>query len=134
MKYKLLLTIFFIAMVMSALLAFIPVSSLCNPSDGGGVSCSTVQNSIYSKTFGISNSYIGLVAFIALFFLTLSHVVKPKREKEMMIVIGVVIASFLAAYFIYLQAFVIKSFCIYCMIVDVASILALIIVGIYGMD
>ncbi|MCR4323518.1 MAG: hypothetical protein NUV37_00935 [Nanoarchaeota archaeon] len=133
MKYKMLLTIFLVAIITSALLAFVPISNLCAPNDNSS-GCSFVQSSTYSKILGVNNSYIGLVAFIALFFITLSHMFRPRKEKELIILVGVVIASLLAVYFIYLQVFILKAFCTYCMIVDVLSILALVIVGIYGMD
>ncbi|MCR4285242.1 MAG: vitamin K epoxide reductase family protein [archaeon] len=134
MKYKMLLTIFLVAIIASAILAFVPISNLCAPNDNSSSGCSFVQSSTYSKILGVNNSYIGLVAFIALFFITLSHMFRPRKEKELVILVGVVIASLLAIYFIYLQVFILKAFCTYCMIVDVLSILALVIVGIYGMD
>ena len=129
MKHKILLIIFGICLLASALLATIPTDSICGDDDSS--SCSVVNNSSYKKTLGVSNSYLGITAFIALIFITLSHMKNPRRIKNSLLTAGIIITSIAALYFIYLQAFVIKAFCIYCMIVDIGSILALVVIYIY---
>ena len=56
MKYKILLVLFVIALVASAILAFVPTEQACafgeEETEPG---CMSVQNSEYSTTFGIIN-------------------------------------------------------------------------------
>jgi len=132
MKYKLLLTIFSICFIIAILLSFIPIAEICGIEVSS--SCSVVQNSNYKQIMGISNSYIGIVAFLALILITISHMVKPRKEKEWILITGVVICSIFAAYFIYLQFFILNAICKYCMVVDIGSILALIIILVYSTD
>ena len=125
MKNKTLLTIFIICFVASAVLSFIPPEEAC-----GGVQtgCYAVNNSGYENTIGIKNSYFGLIAFGTLIFLTGSQMKKPRKKKQTLINLGVIAGSLFALYYLYLQAFVIKAFCKYCLVVDSGILLSLIIV------
>lgn len=125
MKHKILLTIFIICFIASAILAFLPSEDVCGIGETG---CQKVQDSDYSKTFGINNSNLGVVGFIALIFLTISHIKNPKKHKDRFIVAGIIVSSIVAIYFIFLQIFIIKALCQYCMVVDIGSILALVLI------
>jgi len=124
MKYKILLTIFAICLASSLLLTFTPVEKICGDQTSG---CSIVQNSQYKKTLGINNSYFGIIAFTILITITISHMQNPKRYKKIFLTSLTIISALVAIYFIYLQIFVIKAFCTYCMIVDIGVLFALII-------
>lgn len=128
MKHKLLLIIFSLCFLASIILAFMPVEEICGPTTS---SCSVVQSSNYEQTFGISNSYFGIVGFLALIFLTISQMRNPKNHKYVFLKVGIIVSTIVAIYFLYLQFFVLKAICKYCMIVDIGSILAL--VAIYAM-
>jgi uncharacterized membrane protein len=121
-KYIILIAIFFISFVASAVLSFVPAEQAC-----GGVqtTCYVVQTSEYEKTLGINNSYFGLVAFPILLIFTFSHIKKPKKYKKQMIFLGIIGGALFAIYFLYLQFFVIQALCKYCMVVDVGALLSL---------
>jgi|APSaa5957512622_1039677.scaffolds.fasta_scaffold01495_6 uncharacterized membrane protein len=123
-KYKILLTIFTICLVVSTLLALTSTEQICGQEDN---SCSVVQNSSYQKTLGISNSILGILTFTFLLFITASHTKHPKRQKKLFLFFTTTISAVGALYFIYIQAVILEAFCTYCMIIDIGSILALII-------
>ncbi len=76
--------------------------------------CQKVQRSKYSKTLGIPNPYLGLLmyaAIILLTYFTLAGLTAP------WIVKAVVIFGFaFSAYFFFIQAFVLRAFCTWCVI------------------
>ena len=125
-NHKLLLTIFTICLVTSTILAFTPTDKICGEDETS--SCSIVQNSEYKETLGIKNSYSGIFIFTMLILITASQIKNPTQNKKTAITFLVTIAALGAFYFIYIQAFIIKAFCLYCMVVDIGSILALIII------
>lgn len=127
-KYILLIAIFFLSFVASAVLSFIPAEKAC-----GGVqtTCYIVQTSEYEKTLGLNNSYFGLIAFPILLILTFSHIKKPKTYKKRMIFFGVLGGVLFAIYFLYLQFFIIKALCRYCMVVDIGALLSLGIISLW---
>lgn len=124
MKYKILLLLFTVSLLFSILLAITPTQKLCGEETS---SCSIVQNSEYKETLGISNSIIGIVTFSLLIALVLSQIKNPKKNKKNFLAIVIAMSTVGALYFIYLQIFVIKALCPYCMIIDTATILALVI-------
>lgn len=121
-KYIILLIIFVLCFIASAILSFIPPEKACGGSDTG---CYIVDTSEYAGTIGIKNSYFGLIAFSVLIILTIYHILKPKKYKKQLILIGLIIGSVFAAYFIYLQVIVIKAYCQFCMVVDIGTLLGL---------
>lgn len=119
-----LLAIFAIAFFSSVVLSLKSASAFCvSPT-----SCDLVQGSEYSSTFGVKNSHYGVVIFAFLFAVMAWHLFEPHHRKHMIAKIGVGIGSLVSIYFIFLQVFVIKAFCTYCMIVDISLLLALALV------
>ena len=125
-KYILLLTLIALSLISSIVLSFVPIEKAC-----GGIqtSCYAVQTSNYEQTFGINNGYFGIIAFSLLIILIILQVKKPSKYKKRIINLGIILGSLFAIYFLYLQFFVLKSLCKYCMIIDVAVILSLGIIG-----
>ena len=126
MKYKLLLTLFAISLAFSILLAFTPTDKLCGPETS---SCSIVQNSEYKEILGINNAILGITAFTILIAITILHIKNPRKETKTFLALGVLFSTIGALYFIYLQLFVIKALCPYCMAIDISTLLALIILA-----
>ena len=124
MRYKILLILFLIALVSSAILSFNNISEVCEPGEG----CTIVGQSEYNHTFGIKNSYYGTAIFLLMSILTFSEIRKSKKMKRFFINLGVVIGAFIALYFIYLQQFIIKAYCKYCMAVDISMLVALLVI------
>lgn len=81
--------------------------------------CHKVQFSPYSRMFfGIPNSYLGFAMFAALFILALtSKAPGPVAWPVAWPVTALVAAGFaMSLYFTYVQAFVLKAFCTWCVI------------------
>jgi uncharacterized membrane protein len=125
LKYKILLALFTIAFVASAILAFVPIAQACGSPETG---CSIVNLSQYESTFGIRNAYGGLVAFLLMGFLAFLQIKNPNKERKTLIKYGVFFASLIAVYLLYIQFFVLHAICKYCMVIDSASLLSLAIV------
>ena len=122
-KYHLLLILFIISLISSIILSIANTEQICDINKG----CDIVQNSKYSETFGIKNSVYGIIIFSLLIIITIMQIYKSTKNKKIMISTAIILGSLIAIYFIYLQQFVIKSYCKYCMIVDISLILALIL-------
>ena len=121
-KYQTLLIVFIICFIASTILSFIPPKEACGGSETG---CYIVSQSEYAQTIGINNCYFGLIAFSVLIILTIHHLLKPKKYKKQLILVGLIIGSIFALYFIYLQFIIIQACCHYCMVVDIGTLLGL---------
>lgn len=121
-KYKILFMLFVISFLASMMLSFSQTEQLlCSIGSG----CDIVHASPYNYTFGIQNSYFGIPIFFILSLVTLSQILRPKREKKKVINIAVVLASVVVLYFLYVQAFLLHAWCKYCLTVDISTVLAL---------
>lgn len=76
--------------------------------------CNKVQYSKYNKTFGIPNGYLGWLLYAGIFLFTLFSIytAMPFWPVAALAMIGFAFA----VYFTIIQAFVLKAFCIYCII------------------
>lgn len=76
--------------------------------------CHTVQHAPQSKTFGIPNSMAGLGMYTALFALAILFAQggTPFWPIQLIVAIGFLFSL----YFIYVQAFVLKAFCTWCVV------------------
>jgi uncharacterized membrane protein len=122
LKYKILLILFIISFIASAILSFIPLEQACG---GLQTSCYAVQTSQYESTLGIKNAYSGLVAFFIMSILTFFQIKNPKKSVKNLIKYCTVFASLIAVYLIYIQFFVINAICKYCMVIDSATLISL---------
>ena len=121
-KYVILLIIFILCFIASAILSFIPPEEACGGSETG---CYIISQSEYAETIGVKNCYFGLIAFSILIILNIIYLKKPKKYKKQLILIGLIIGSVFAIYFIYLQFIVIQACCQFCMVVDIGTLLGL---------
>lgn len=77
--------------------------------------CEKVTTSVYSEVFGIPVALIGALYYLILFILVVLYL-DIKKEKIFDIASKITILGFLASiYFVYLQVFVLKSLCLYCL-------------------
>lgn len=84
---------------------------VCNVLEG----CNLVTQSEYAKIFGIPLAYLG-VFFYCLLILTLLFFLKSKKAICFRFLQITIFAGFLSSlYFLYLQVFVIKALCTYCL-------------------
>ena len=126
MKNKILLIIFIISLISSIIILSTVYgnSSFCEPNGG----CNSVQNSKYGYLFGISNSIYGIFIFLTLSIITFSQIKKPTKNKQLLIKYAVTIGFIIAIYFIFLQIFILKALCRYCLVIDFSMILAFFLV------
>lgn len=124
MKYKFLFLLFLISFIASGILSFSSPSETCLVAES---TCSVIEQSVYAQTGGINNSYYGVIIFGFLLFLTYAHIKKPRKTKQYLINFATIIGAIIALYFIYLQQFVLKAYCMYCLVVDISLILAILI-------
>jgi uncharacterized membrane protein len=122
-KYTLILAFLLIALFGSVMTLTEKNSAFCN-TENSLSGCAIVQETDYSKTAGINNSYFGIVGFSILSLFTIQYIRKPAKLTKLILFTGISAASFIALYFLYLQAFVIKTFCNYCLVVDFATLSA----------
>lgn len=128
MKYKILLIIFLVSLASSIMLSIYnndPNSTFCN-TDGG---CKSVQNSKYGYLFGVSNSLYGVFIFTALSLLTFAHIKNPKPSRKLVINSAAAVGFLIAFYFIFLQVFILKAFCKFCLVIDAGMIMAFVLIA-----
>jgi uncharacterized membrane protein len=87
--------------------------------------CEAVQQSLYAKTFGIDNPWFGIFGFVLLIIFAGLNYLKENRARTRLIAAGGVFAGALALYFLYLQSFILKQYCVFCVIVDLISVILL---------
>lgn len=76
--------------------------------------CHKVQHSRYSKTFGVPNSVAGFIMYILLILLSIMHLggYAPFLWIKTIVTIGFLFSI----YFLYIQAFVLRAFCTWCVV------------------
>lgn len=122
--YHILSLIFFISLVISLVLTLTPTPNICSPTEG----CNIVLTSTYASILGVKNSLVGIFAFLTLTIFSLMQIKKQTRKKKNFILFGVIVGSAISLCFIYLQAFIIHSWCKYCLVVDVGLLISLIVI------
>jgi len=121
----------FLFLVSSAYLVYLKVSdgtSVCDVS--ASVNCSTVASSEFSKILGIPLPFLGLgYAIFNIVVYILTHKKRDKISKKTMEIIesiSVMVNTFgaLASLsFLFLQFFIIKAVCIFCLIFDFSTLI-----------
>lgn len=77
--------------------------------------CRKVQQSKFSRTFGFPNSFAGLGMYVALLVLTLLY--SAGTLNVFWPILAIVWAGFIfSMYFTFIQAFVLKAFCTWCVL------------------
>ncbi|MBS3086694.1 vitamin K epoxide reductase family protein [Candidatus Pacearchaeota archaeon] len=122
MKYKIFLLVFIIGLISSIVLYSNSLTGICDPGKG----CDVVNSSVYGKTLGVSNSLIGIFIFSFMIALTLFHIKRPNKHARKVIHLAIILGSAVAIYFLYLQVFVIKVICNFCILVDIGLLVALV--------
>ena len=121
LKYITLMIIFMVCITCSALLVI----------DSEKVCKTNCTDNEYKTTLGINNGWYGAVIFTTLFMLAFRLFAYPKdntkvkRRIKRILHYGIIIGSIIAIYFLYLQQFVLKEYCIYCLIIDIGLLLCL---------
>ena len=122
MKYKIFLAVFIISLISSVVLYSNSLTGICDP----GKSCDTVNKSEYGYLFGISNSLYGIFIFSFMVVIIIFHMKRPSIHTKRIIHTAVILGSIIALYFRYLQFFVIRNFCNFCLVIDFGLLISLI--------
>lgn len=102
------------------------VPVICSVLDG----CEKVTASVYSTLGNIPVALMGMVYYFTILF-AMAWFLSTRDKKSIIFASGLTAAGFLASlWFVYLQLFVIKAICFYCMI-SAATSTFLFILGIY---
>ena len=117
-----LITILVGAIIALALLGFADSAFLLAKRLSGGpipcvlgfTGCDEVSKSPYSLLFGIPLSALGMIFYLGVGLLGVLYLDMRKRIIADLMALGTVIGFLLSVYFIYVQKFLIKAFCVYC--------------------
>jgi uncharacterized membrane protein len=84
---------------------------------GEGFNCDLVQNSVYSKMFGIPVAFLGFATYLFIgALLVFQDRFEFLRENGALILFGVVLFAFVySLYLVYIQGSVLESWCIWCL-------------------
>jgi uncharacterized membrane protein len=74
--------------------------------------CRKVQYSKQSVTFGVPNSVWGFLMYAAIFFLIVMQPAMPFWPIQALVIIGFLFST----YFMYVQGFVLRAFCTWCVV------------------
>ena len=76
--------------------------------------CAKVQSSPQSRTMGIPNPYLGLAMLVTILALFLAY---QQGYISFWYVYALIVMGFLfSVYFLYIQAFILKAFCTWCVL------------------
>lgn len=120
-KYIIIVILMIVATIASLMLSTMTLEQACGESAG----CTIVQTSKYETTFGIKNAHIGLIAFPLLAILAIFELKRTNRYRKKLIQLGLILGSTFAIYFLYLQFFVLKAICKYCLVIDFVVLISL---------
>lgn len=94
--------------------------------------CETVTTSSYSKIFAIPVSLIGSMHYLGLIVLSLFYIDKKKSWTLPVLFVGTSVGFIMSLWFLYVQLFIIKELCMYCLISGfTSSVLFLISLWLY---
>lgn len=93
--------------------------------------CDTVANSSYNTLFGIPNAIYGMIYYFGIMLIALLYMDRGDKKfpgiyklfNAKLLPIYTLIGFLMSARFVYLQAFVIKAYCTYCLFSSVTSTL-----------
>jgi len=97
---------------------------VCIVDPGHANGCSDVQNGPYGSLFGMKLCHWGLMSFTALLVIYIIGSTRNRFHKiaHSLFVFLSLVGAFVAAYFLIIQFFVLKTLCSTCIIIDLAAI------------
>lgn len=115
-------TLSLILVVIGIIIAgYLSYTKLANTSticvEGDAFNCDVVNSSAYSKIAGIPIAYLGLATYLFIgAILLLENRVAFLQEYGIMLLFGVTLFGFMySMYLIYVQAAILKAFCVWCL-------------------
>ncbi len=92
--------------------------------------CNKVASSIYAEILNIPVAYLGVAYYFLIFLLAIWFLASKNRNTFLLMSVFTVVGFLASIWFVYLQLFVIKAICFYCMISALTST-SLFILGAY---
>lgn len=77
--------------------------------------CDTVTSSVYSQILGVPVALLGWVYYLTVFLLTIAFIDTKKRVFFDIARMCTVAGFFFSLWFLYVQAFLLHAYCIYCL-------------------
>ncbi|MBS3140988.1 vitamin K epoxide reductase family protein [Candidatus Woesearchaeota archaeon] len=114
-------TLIVVINIILSLIVLLNTEKVVNPEQcfiNGG--CIQVQNSIYSSIFGIPLVYLGIIGFSFI----LLGILFNKKAVDYLILIG----GLFSIWLIYVQVFVLRTICKYCITIDILTIIMMAVV------
>ena len=93
-------------------MAFTGASLTCNIAGLDG--CNIVAKSTYSKVFGLPLALYGVIFYTGFLSVFLSGLIRPHHRQFLFSAVVGLIGTIFSTYFLYVQLFLIKALCIYC--------------------
>ncbi len=126
---KALPTSLLVAVIVLALIGFADSTFLLAKRLSGGpipcvlgfTGCDTVSKSPYSVLFGIPLSAYGMVFYLAIGVLGLLYLDTKNTLFARLLLPATALGFAMSVYFIYVQKFLIKAFCVYCVLSAIVS-------------
>jgi len=87
----------------------------------GFTGCDTVSKSAYSVLFGIPLSAYGMAFYLGIGVLGVLYLDTKKALFARLLLPATALGFIMSAYFIYVQKFLIKAFCVYCLLSALVS-------------
>ncbi|MBI5405533.1 vitamin K epoxide reductase family protein [Candidatus Kaiserbacteria bacterium] len=85
--------------------------------------CNSVVTSQYARIFNIPVAELGVLFYAALFVLAALEIVAPDRRVRRTLQAASAVGVAASAYFVVVQAFVIREFCVYCSVSALITLL-----------
>lgn len=102
---------------------------VCNALSPGS-QCDVVQQSSYGKILGIDNPWFGIFGFSIIIIFCVMQLIYQMLWRRILISVGAICSGLMALWLLYVQAFILHAFCIFCIFVDLSSIIVM-VSGIY---
>lgn len=83
--------------------------------------CDTVTTSEYSIVFGIPLALLGVLYYLTVFFTAILYADTKNKYLAYFLPLAVTAGLFCSVYFVYLQLWVLKAICEYCMVSAIGS-------------
>lgn len=78
--------------------------------------CNKVLNSKWSKTFHIKNEYLGILYYTFIIVIAFLWFYTNKAYLQHLLLFSSIIALLFSIFFVYVQKYLIKEYCFYCLI------------------
>ena len=87
--------------------------------------CFMVQHSVYAETFGIPNTLLSLIGFMAVIIVAVMLIMEkgPGQYLEWALISMLGVGALFALWFLYVQHFILRAYCTFCIPIDILSLI-----------